>query len=98
MYIDRGGGHKSMFVHQTDAIIIGSAPHASMGRHWQIEVTRRLERGLFGECRVTGNVEGELHAQPISTSVNTAPNEVGELRSFGPLPGGAKQIAIGEDE
>src|SRR5712692_5414516 len=89
MHIDGGRGHEAMFVHQTDTVISGSAPHTGVGRHRQVEVTRDLERGLFGECRVAGNVESELHAQPISTSVNTAPNEIGELRSPGPFPGSA---------
>src|SRR5712692_7980033 len=82
MHIDGGWGHESMFVHQTDAVIGGSAPHTGVGRHRQVEVTRDLERGLFGECRVAGDIEGELHAQPISTSVNAASNEIGELRSL----------------
>ena len=87
-----------MFVHQTDAVIVGRAPHASVGRYRQIEVTRDLERDLFGECRVAGDIEGELHAQPISTSINAASNEIGELRSLCPLPGSAEQVAIGEDK
>src|SRR5579863_1439529 len=33
MHIDGGGGHESVLVHQTDAIIVGSAPYASMSRH-----------------------------------------------------------------
>src|SRR5439155_5793044 len=95
---DGGGGHESMFVHQTDAIIVGSAPYPGMGRHGQVEVTRCLERGLLGECRVAGNVEGKLHAQRISAPVNATSNEVGKLRGLCPLPGSAKQIAVSEDE
>src|SRR6266702_3966186 len=84
MHIDGGGGHESMFVHQTDAIIVGSAPYPGMGRHGQVEVTRCLERGLLGECRVAGNVEGKLHAQRISAPVNATSNEVGELGGLCP--------------
>src|SRR5258708_21303426 len=62
MDINGGGNHESMFVHQTDAIIVGSAPHTGMGRHRQVEVTRNLKCGLFGECRVTGDIESKLHA------------------------------------
>src|SRR5205085_804402 len=66
--------------------------------HRQVEVTRNLEGGLFGEGRVAGHVEGNLHAQHISAPINTAPDEVGELRGLCPLPGSAKQIAVREDE
>src|SRR5205085_12401568 len=38
------------------------------------------------------------HTQHISTSVDAALDEVGELRSLCPLPGSAKQIAVGENE
>src|SRR2546421_1040701 len=98
MHIDGGGGHESMFVHQTDAIIVGSAPNTGVGRHGQVKVTRNLERGLLGEGRVAGNVEGKLHAQHISTSVNATSNEVGKLRGLCPLPGSAEQVAVSEDE
>src|SRR6266581_1103448 len=60
MHIDGGGGHESMFVHQTDAIIVGSAPHTGVGRYGEIKVTCNLERGFLRECRVASYVEGKL--------------------------------------
>src|SRR5881409_2700413 len=98
MHIDGGGSHESMFVHQTDASIVSSAPHTGVGRHREVEVTRNLECGLLWEGRVAGNVEGKLHAQHISTSVNATSNEVGELRGLCPLPGSTEQVTVSEDE
>src|SRR5947208_16763226 len=85
MHIDGGRGHESVLVHQTDAVIVGSAPYPGVGRHRQVEVTRNLEGGLLGECRVAGHVEGNLHAQHIAAPVDAAPYEVGELGGLCPL-------------
>src|SRR5438874_7036431 len=98
MHIDGGRGHESVLVHQTNAIIVGSAPYPGMGRHGQVEITRYFKRGLLWEGRVAGDVEGELHAQHISAPVNAASNEVGKLRSLCPLPGSTEQVAVSEDE
>ena len=98
MHIDGGRGHEAMFVHHADTVVFGDAPHTSVGCHRQVKVTRDLEGGLFGEGRVAGHVEGNLHAQHISAPVNATPDEVGELRGLCPLPGSAKQIAVSEDE
>src|ERR1700738_2604996 len=69
MDIDGGRSHESMLVHQTDAIIVGCAPHTGMSRHRQVEFTCNLKCGLFGECRVAGDIESKLHAQLITTPV-----------------------------
>src|SRR6266516_6048514 len=61
MHIDSGGGHESLLVHQTNAIIVGSAPHTGVGRYGEIKVTCNLERGFLRECRVASYVEGKLH-------------------------------------
>ena len=98
MDIDGGGGHKSMLVHQTDAVIVGRSPYACMGRYRQIEVARSLECGLLRKCGVAGNIESELHAQHISTPVDAPPDEIGKLGGLCPFPGRAKQVAVREDE
>src|SRR6266702_2237136 len=98
MYIDGGRDHEAMLVHHADTVVFGDAPHAGVGSHRQVEVTSNLEGGLFGEGRVAGHVEGNLHAQHISAPINTTPDEVGELRGLSPLPGSAKQIAVSEDK
>src|SRR5215471_504349 len=94
MHINGGRGHESVIVHQADAIIIGSAPYTSVGRHCQVKVTRNLEGGLLGECWVAGDVKGKLHAQHISTPIDTTSNEISELRGLCPLPRSTKQVAI----
>src|SRR5207248_4087416 len=98
MYIDGRRGHEALLVHHADTVVFGDAPHAGVGGHRQVEVTSNLEGGLFGEGRVAGHVEGNLHAQHISAPINTTPDEVGELRGLCPLPGSAKQIAVSENE
>src|SRR5437870_687510 len=98
MDIDVGGGHEAVFVHQADAIIVGGAPYASVGCHGQVEFTCSLKGGFFGECRVAGDVEGNLHAQLISMPIDATVNEIGEFWGFCPLPGSTEQVAISEDE
>src|SRR5437764_12926660 len=98
MYIDGGRGHEAMLVHHADTVVFGDAPHTGVGCHWQVEVTSNLEGGLFGEGRVAGHVEGNLHAQHICAPINTTPDEVGEVRGLSPLPGRAKQIAVSGDK
>src|SRR5579871_5285566 len=98
MHVDIFWGDKSMFVHQTYAVIVGRAPNTGMARYWQGEVTRRLERSLFVDGRITGNVESNLHTQHIAAPVYTPFDKVGKLRRPGPFPGSAEQVAISEDE
>ena len=92
------GRHEAVFVHHLDAIVLGNVPDAGMGRHCQIEVTRRLERALFGEAGIARHIERHLHTQHIALAVNAPFDEAGKFRGSGPLPGRAEQVAIGKDE
>src|SRR5579859_1189708 len=98
MYIDGGRSHEAVFIHHADTMVFSDAPYTGVGCHRQIKVTGNLEGGLLGEGRIAGHVEGNLHAQHISTSVDATPDEVGELGSFRPLPGSTEQIAVSKDE
>src|SRR5215471_14586559 len=86
MYINGGWSHESMLVHQTDAVIVGRAPHTSVSCHRQVKFPCNFEGCPLGKGFITCNIEGELHAQHIPSSVNPATNKVRELWSLRPLP------------
>src|SRR5579875_1910256 len=98
MHVDGGGSHEAMIVHKTNTDIGSDAPHASVGCDRQVELTGNLEGGFFGKGWIAGHIEGNLHTQHVAAPIDATLDEIGEFRSLCPLPGRAKQVAIGKDE
>ena len=97
VHVDRLGRREPVLVHEPDAVVVGRAPDAGVGGDRDAELAGHLERGLLGEGRVAGDVEGHLEAEHVA-AVDAAGDEVAELLGGRPLPRPGLDVAVGEDE